>query len=205
MKPQLKNERGQKGSVAPRPKSKVPLAADRLPEAALDFIHEKLRGFVPDAEIAREVNRRWPKEIAELYRRGMQPKHVGAFRRHRYESLRGTLEEADKVLAAVGLARHPRSEAMREILQRVFVVRSEKFAQADLALLMRALMDRETVRLRERQLDQEQERLDLERQKFERMAAAGKKLVAGIEKGARSGSLKRLAAQVKAEFGLDED
>jgi len=151
------------GQGTPRPKGKVQLAADRLPEEARKFLADELGKFTADAEIARQVNARWPDEVKRLYRGGMRPKHVGAYRRHRFESLRERFSLAgqfvDSLAKQLGLPAEKKEELRHEVLHRLFFAGIEKASDADLAVLLRGLENLERLKLGREKLEMRREAL----------------------------------------------
>lgn len=165
-----------KGS--PRPKSKVSLLADRLPNEALKVINDRLRQLHTDAAIAREINDEFGEDVAKLYRSGLNSKHIGHYRRHRFETLRGSMhqagEMADTLAAELGLDKDGKDAVLREALQRMLFGGLANIQDSDVSLVAKIFKDIRRLELRGRALDIDKARVDLQR---DQLTSQQKKLV----------------------------
>ena len=176
--------------VGQRRRVRKPLTLDRLPQETKQKILE-----------LRTAGRTWEQIAAELK---VSLKALRNWYDLRVEQATEDIEQrrraTDRLVEkwGAGPLQHLDQASLNRLAAEVF--EGELLAQTNPELYLRALDSLIRATGRNRQLDQESERLKLEREKLERLQAAGKKLAAEVETAAKKGKevdLKQLAAKVR--------
>ncbi len=178
--------------VGERRRVRKPLTLDRLPPETKQKILE-----------LRTAGRTWEQVAAELK---LSPKALRNWYDLRIEQATEDIEQrrraTDRLVEkwGAGPLQHLDQASLNRLAAEVF--EGELLAQTNPELYLRALDSLIRATGRNRQLDQESERLKLEREKLGRLQAAGKKLVGELKAGKVKGGSKDIAERIERELGL---